>query len=85
MKKLIDSPATLLDTSLQGFAKAHADIVKLHTQPNFIARTTKKSIRWRSFQAVDRVMSLCTVVLWASVCWMPLVRGRYLLRQPPIK
>lgn len=42
MKKLIDSPATLLDTGLQGFAKAHADIVKLHTQPNFITRTTKK-------------------------------------------
>ena len=38
MKKFIDSPATLLDTSLQGFAKAHADIVQLNTQPNFIYR-----------------------------------------------
>lgn len=38
MKKFIDSPATLLDNSLQGFAKAHADIIELHTQPNFICR-----------------------------------------------
>lgn len=38
MKKFIDSPATLLDTSLQGFAKAHADIVQLNTQPNFVYR-----------------------------------------------
>jgi dihydroxyacetone kinase-like protein len=38
MKKFIDSPATLLDNSLQGFAKAHADIIELHTQPNFVCR-----------------------------------------------
>ena len=38
MKKFIDSPASLLDNSLQGFAKAHADIIQLHTQPNFICR-----------------------------------------------
>lgn len=43
MKKFIDSPDTLLDTSLQGFAKAHADIVQLHTQPNFIQRRQKKT------------------------------------------
>ena len=42
MKKFIDSPATLLDTSLQGFAKAHADIVQLNTQPNFIYRKACK-------------------------------------------
>ncbi len=38
MKKFIDSPATLLDNSLQGFAKVHADIIELHTQPNFVCR-----------------------------------------------
>jgi len=38
MKKFIDSPATVLETSLQGFAKAHADIVQLNTEPNFVAR-----------------------------------------------
>ncbi|QPK64663.1 dihydroxyacetone kinase subunit DhaK [Methylomonas sp. LL1] len=43
MKKFIDSPATLLDTSLQGFAKAHADIVQLNTQPNYIFRSVRKS------------------------------------------
>ncbi|MDD2759451.1 MAG: dihydroxyacetone kinase subunit DhaK [Methylomonas sp.] len=42
MKKFIDSPATVLDMSLQGFAKAHADIVELSTEPNFIARRQRK-------------------------------------------
>ncbi len=43
MKKLIDSPATVLDTSLQGFTKAHADIVSLNTGPNFVYRRQRKS------------------------------------------
>ena len=43
MKKFIDSPATLLDISLLGFAKAHADIVQLNTQPNYIFRSVRKS------------------------------------------
>lgn len=43
MKKFIDNPATLLDTSLQGFAKAHADIVELHTEPNFVRRKQRKT------------------------------------------
>lgn len=43
MKKLIDSPSTVLDTSLQGFAKAHADIVQLNTKPNFIYRRQRKT------------------------------------------
>ncbi|MDD4914536.1 MAG: dihydroxyacetone kinase subunit DhaK [Methylococcales bacterium] len=42
MKKFIDTPETLLDTSLQGFAKAHADILLLNTQPNFIRRRQLK-------------------------------------------
>lgn len=42
MKKLIDSVDTLLETSLQGFAKAHADIVELNLQPRFIARKQAK-------------------------------------------
>lgn len=43
MKKFIDNPATLLATSLQGFAKAHADIVELHTEPNFVQRNQRKT------------------------------------------
>ncbi len=43
MKKLIDSPATLLETSLQGFAHAHADIVQLNPQPHFIQRKQIKA------------------------------------------
>ncbi len=38
MKKFINSIDTLLDESLCGFAKAHADIVQLNTQPHFIRR-----------------------------------------------
>ena len=38
MKKFIDTPGTLLATSLQGFAKAHADIVTLNTQPFYVCR-----------------------------------------------
>ena len=43
MKKFIDSPETLLATSLQGFAKVHADILLLHTQPDFIQRKQVKT------------------------------------------
>jgi dihydroxyacetone kinase-like protein len=38
MKKFINKPDTLLDESLAGFAKAHADIVKLNLQPHFVRR-----------------------------------------------
>jgi dihydroxyacetone kinase-like protein len=38
MKKFINNIDTLLDESLQGFAKAHADIIQLHTQPNIVTR-----------------------------------------------
>ena len=38
MKKFINSIDTLLDESLLGFAKAHADIIKLNKQPHFISR-----------------------------------------------
>ncbi len=40
MKKFINSVDHLLDESLLGFAKAHADIVQLNTQPHFVRRTT---------------------------------------------
>jgi phosphoenolpyruvate---glycerone phosphotransferase subunit DhaK len=43
MKKFVDHPETLLETSLQGFAKAHADLVGLHTQPFYIYRKTRKT------------------------------------------
>jgi len=40
MKKFINNIDTLLDESLQGFAKAHADIIQLHTQPTVVTRNT---------------------------------------------
>lgn len=40
MKKFINSNDTLLDESLRGFAKAHADIIQLNLQPHFVRRTT---------------------------------------------
>ena len=42
MKKFIDSVDTILTSSLQGFAKAHADIVELNTQPVFVRRKQPK-------------------------------------------
>jgi phosphoenolpyruvate---glycerone phosphotransferase subunit DhaK len=38
MKKFMNSAETLLAESLRGFATAHADIVRLHTQPVFVSR-----------------------------------------------
>lgn len=38
MKKFINSVDTLLDESLNGFAKAHADIIEFNRQPHFIRR-----------------------------------------------
>lgn len=38
MKKFINQVDDLLNESLQGFAKAHADLVKLHLEPNFLIR-----------------------------------------------
>lgn len=38
MKKFINDIDNLLDESLRGFAKAHADIVQLNDQPHFISR-----------------------------------------------
>lgn len=39
MKKIINDVEQILSESLQGFAKAHSDIVSLHTGPNFIRRS----------------------------------------------
>ncbi len=38
MKKFIDNIDNMLETSLEGFAKAHSDIIQLHSQPHFISR-----------------------------------------------
>ena len=40
MKKFINNVDDLLQESLLGFAKAHADIITLNTQPAFITRNT---------------------------------------------
>jgi dihydroxyacetone kinase-like protein len=40
MKKFINRTDTLLDESLRGFAKAHADIIQLNLQPHFVRRIT---------------------------------------------
>ncbi len=40
MKKFLNSPSTLLDESLDGFAAAHADIVTLGAERKFVRRKT---------------------------------------------
>jgi len=41
MKKMINSVESLLEESLNGFAKAHDDIIQLNHQPRFVARKQK--------------------------------------------
>lgn len=43
MKKLINAVENVLEESLKGFAKAHADIIELHQQPHFVTRKNKAS------------------------------------------
>ncbi|MCB5206563.1 dihydroxyacetone kinase subunit DhaK [Methylovorus mays] len=38
MKKFMNQPDTMLTESLQGFAAAHADLVTLHLDPNYLVR-----------------------------------------------
>ncbi|MBF8285031.1 MAG: dihydroxyacetone kinase, N-terminal domain, partial [Anaerolineales bacterium] len=38
MKKLINKPEDVVKEELQGIAIAHADLVKVHYDPNFIVR-----------------------------------------------
>ncbi len=40
MKKFIDTPETLLEGSLNGFALAHSDLVELNAHPHFVRRKT---------------------------------------------
>ncbi|MCB4811977.1 dihydroxyacetone kinase subunit DhaK [Methylovorus menthalis] len=41
MKKFMNQPDTMLTESLQGFAAAHADLVTLHLDPNYLVRAQK--------------------------------------------
>jgi dihydroxyacetone kinase-like protein len=43
MKKFLNHVDTLLDESLRGFAKAHADLIELHSNPCFVKRRLSKS------------------------------------------
>ena len=41
MKKFINNVDDFLKESLNGFGKAHNDIIKVNFEPNFISRKTK--------------------------------------------
>jgi phosphoenolpyruvate---glycerone phosphotransferase subunit DhaK len=41
VKKFMNQPDTMLTESLQGFAAAHADLVSLHLEPNYLVRAKK--------------------------------------------
>lgn len=43
MKKLMNDPQAYVADSLAGFAAAHSDIVRLHTDPLFVSRATPKA------------------------------------------
>ncbi len=38
MKKLINDPTTVVEESISGMARAHADLLRVHFDPNFIVR-----------------------------------------------
>ncbi|MEM9221357.1 MAG: dihydroxyacetone kinase subunit DhaK [Pseudomonadota bacterium] len=42
MKKLINTPETVLDQSLAGFGRAHGDLVSVFFSPRYLTRTKKK-------------------------------------------
>ena len=42
MKKLINSPDSVVEESVEGFALAHGDIVTRSTDPLFVSRSQKK-------------------------------------------
>ncbi|NUS71788.1 MAG: dihydroxyacetone kinase subunit DhaK [Corynebacteriales bacterium] len=43
MKKIINDPNTVVQDSLRGFAAAHADLVQVHYDPDFVTRVTPKT------------------------------------------
>ncbi len=43
MKKFINTVETMLDESLRGFAKAHADIVRFNPEPPYLARIAPRT------------------------------------------
>ncbi len=65
MKKFINSVDSLLDETLQGFSKAHADIIKFNEFPHFVAR--KQPTR-QGKVALVQVMSLYISALWVQAC-----------------
>ena len=43
MKALINDPQSVVDEALEGFARANADIVALHKDPNWVGRAEKRA------------------------------------------
>lgn len=43
MKKLVNDAHDVVKETLQGFAHAHADLVKVHLDPDFVTRATEKA------------------------------------------
>ena len=43
MKALINDPQAVVDEALEGFARANADIVALHTDPHWVGRAEKRA------------------------------------------
>jgi len=41
MKKFLNTVDTVLSDSLRGFGQAHADIVAVNCEPNFVSRKTR--------------------------------------------
>ena len=69
MKKFINNVDDFLKESLNGFGKAHSDIIKVNFEPNFISRKTKtKEGKVSLISGGGMDMNRCTVVLLVMEC-----------------
>ena len=69
MKKIINDPADVVAEALTGMALAHADLLEVHRDPDFITRrggAVSGKVALLSAAAV--ATSRCTAVSWVTGC-----------------
>jgi hypothetical protein len=85
MKKLINHPDSVLAESLDGFAAAHRDIVKLGPQRKFVQRTALKKGKVALISGGVPVTNQCMRDSLATGCLMRPVRAKSSLHPHPIR
>ena len=80
MKKLINSPETVLAEALDGFAGAHADIVVLGEERKFVRRRELRSGKVALLSGGGSGHEPLHVASSVVGCWMLRAQGRFSLR-----